>query len=340
MKLAGGALALVACALPPQQTPPKPPPERVAIVVAEGVGSGFRLVAIDEHGDRRFALIASGDHDTEPAISPDGKWIAFARRTGEHKQLFVAPLGAEQAARPLTDAIALDASPAWTADGRTVVFASTRGGSFDLWRVSTAGGAPEQLTFDAGHEVAPSVASDGTIYYTSVQQVSADSAETRSWIAVRLPDGKTHRVTEGPADASPAISPDGRLLAFVRRTGDAPDHELVTLALGVAGAEPLPLVRLPLTDESGPVWSRDGRFVLATSILRGDDGRPVFSSVIAIDRAERVARILEDRAGAAPRLSPAIAPVMLDAAALHADPEYLPELMRIVHRAIEKQVEQ
>jgi hypothetical protein len=49
-----------------------------------------------------------------------------------------------------------------------------------------------------------------------------------------------------------------------------------------------------------------------------------------------VARILEDRVGAIIRMTPAIA-APLDAAALHGDPEYLPELARIMSRVIEQQ---
>jgi hypothetical protein len=105
------------------------------------------------------------------------------------------------------------------------------------------------------------------------------------------------------------------------------------------GQDAVQLVDLPLTDEGGPVWSRDGRFVLATSILRSTQGEPLFSSVIAIDtRAKpRTARILEDRVGAIARLTPAIAAAHLDATALDANLEYLPELARITNEAIAAQ---
>jgi hypothetical protein len=100
-----------------------------------------------------------------------------------------------------------------------------------------------------------------------------------------------------------------------------------------------PLVDLPLTDESGPVWSRDGRFVFATSVLRGADGRVVFSSIIHVDLRDHppVARILEDRVGAIVRLTPAVTATPLDATALHGDPEYLPELARIMSQQIDQQ---
>ena len=53
-----------------------------------------------------------------------------------------------------------------------------------------------------------------------------------------------------------------------------------------------------------------------------------------------MARILEDRVGAIVRLTPAVTAAPLDAAALHGDPEYLPELARIMTRLIEQQQRQ
>jgi hypothetical protein len=65
----------------------------------------------------------------------------------------------------------------------------------------------------------------------------------------------------------------------------------------------------------------------------------LFSSVIVIDTlaAHPSARLLQDRTGAIARLTPAIATAALDAAALDADPEYLPELAKITAAAIAAQ---
>jgi hypothetical protein len=116
-----------------------------------------------------------------------------------------------------------------------------------------------------------------------------------------------------------------------------PDAELWSQPL-FADAATL-LIDLPLTDESGPVWSPDGRYLFATSVLRGAAGNPVFSSVIVIDTHARPmkARLLKDRVGAIARLTPAVTRVPLDASALAADPEYLPELARIMAAAVAQQ---
>jgi dipeptidyl aminopeptidase/acylaminoacyl peptidase len=329
-----------------------PPPvrDRIAIVASERGPDGARLVAIDEHGDRQFALVQPADalaRDTNPAVSPDGRWIVFASsrdRALDQTSLWIVAGGIAMAPRRLTDGTAIDTHPAWTPDGRAIVFASTRdGGDFDLWRLAMADGMPGelvQLTHGTGHEVTPTIAADGTIFYAAVTP-NEERHDIETHLEELAPDGTIRAVTAGPADSSPALSPDGARLVFARPQlhDGKPDSELWLMVRRTGAITPL--CDLPLTDESGPVWSRDGRFVFATSVLRGAEGHVVFSSIIHVDlrEARPIARILQDRVGAIVRLTPAVTATPLDAAALHENPEYLPELARIMKRTIDQQRE-
>lgn len=255
-------------------------------------------------------------------------------RPDDESSLWLAPLHANATPVRLTTGPSIEAFPTWTPDGRAIVFASSRGGTFDLYRLAIdhgrAAGEPEQLTTAPGHEITPAIAPDGTILYSAI---STDGKQ--SHLESRAPDGTIATLTEGPHDAEPAVSPDGTRIAFARpvehRAGE--DGELWIQRRGDPAR---PLVDLPLTDEGGPVWAPDGRFLFATSVLRGAAGNEVFSSVIVIDTLARhpTARLLEDRVGGIERRAPALTHAPLDAAALAADPEYLPELARIVAPAM------
>jgi Tol biopolymer transport system component len=322
---------------------------RIAIVVSERGPSGARLVALDERGDRQFDVVkpaAALARDSHPAISPDGRWLVFASSRGrplDRTSLWIAPLAPDAEPAQLTTGDYYDAHPTWMPDGGAIVFTSTRAGSYDLYRLAIdargrAVGEPERLTKEPTHEITPTVAPDGTIVYAVL--IARDDGSVGSYLERRAPDGTITRLTEGPGDSSPALSPDGKTLAFVRpvrRDDNRVDGELWTMP--AAGGEATRVVDLPQTDEGGPVWSRDGRELFATSLLRGARGNPLFSSVIVVDLAAqpRVARILEDRVGAIERLTPAIVAPHLDARALASDPEYVPELARIVAAAIAKQ---
>lgn len=334
------------------KTEPASADTRIAIIVAERGPQGARLVAIDERGDRQFDLLEVSEtlaRDSHPALSPDGAWVVFASSRGralDETSLWIAAVGPNAVPRRLTTDTGIESHPVWTHDGRAIVFASTRaGGDFDLVSLNIANGRaagePEALTTADGHEVTPATSANGAVLYAAI--TPRDGGEVESRLEARAADGTISRVTEGPADGSPAVSPDERTVAFSRPVKHEAglDAELWTMPRNGGPETASVLVDLPLTDESGPVWSPDGRYVFATSVLRGTRGNAVFSSVIVIDTREqpRTARLLSDRAGAIARLTPAIGRTALDASALRADPEYLPELARIMAAAMGQQGE-
>jgi len=319
--------------------------ERVAIVLAERGDQGIHLVGVDEHGDRQFELVRAAEgktRDQDPAISPDGRWVVFASSRGRdfsETKLWIAPVQPDAIATPLTTGVgSIDSHPTWRPDGSGIVFDSTRAhGNFDLYELAIdprgrAIGEPRALTSAEDHEITPTVARDGTIIYASVHALADGKVE--SHLEARAPDGTIEKLTDGRGDAAPALSPDGTQIAFARPAVHVGmlDSELWVMP---RHGDATSLVDVRLTDETGPVWSRDGRFVFATSVLRGARGNAVFSSVVVVDLTQhpRVARILEDRTGAIARITPAVAPIALDVRALDGDPEYLPELARITAKA-------
>ncbi len=106
-----------------------------------------------------------------------------------------------------------DRDPAWTSNGTSVVFASDRGGTFDLWQVTVnadgTAGAPRRLQDTKETETAPSVASDGRIAF-----VRGSGNATRIWL--RAADGAESRLnTREQTESAPKFSPDGRRLAYI-----------------------------------------------------------------------------------------------------------------------------
>lgn len=324
-------LALAACASPPALAP-RDLDAPARMVLTERWRGGGRLIVVDETGDRLAPLLVPGTTatgelavDEHPAFSPDGAWIVFASsrdRDDGRTSLWLAPT--RPGARPhrLTDGPWADVDPTWSPAGDAIIFASDRGatGTIDLHRLALVrsgpgwrpAGAPTPLTDGPEHELAPSLVADRLV----LQVVAADGS--RSWIAERQPDGSLVALTAGPADGAPALSPVGGALAYVAATlreGGERDLDVVVLD---AMARERPGLALPGSDEGSPAWSVDGRWLFVTSVVRDDDGAPLLSSVIHVDTWARPGRVrmLRDVAGAAPRLGPALAPVVLDQAEL------------------------
>ncbi len=122
----------------------------------------------------------------------------------------------------------------------------------------------------------PALSPDGReiVYVLRTSDAAVDRNVTELW-RVGSRDGDPQRLTNGPADSSPAWSPDGAALAFLR----AGDGSAQILLLPAAGGEPRALTDLPL-GAGQPVWSPDGSrlaFVAPVDLLaapgEADDDR-------------------------------------------------------------------
>ncbi|SRR6266550_3919427 len=102
--------------------------------------------------------------DTDPAPSPDGKWIAFSSDRCGHgaTQIYIMPAEGG-VARQLTDEpdSVRAGTPSWAPDGRSILFISTRGKRYNVYSIPFEGGKPRQLTFAPGSHRFATYSADG-----------------------------------------------------------------------------------------------------------------------------------------------------------------------------------
>ena len=94
-----------------------------------------------------------------PAISPDGQRVAFSVRQGSQTLLYVMQADGTNA-RVVTDTLALQGSPAWEPDGRSITSAADDHGVTHLFRVPLDGQPP--AAFVQEYSVEPAWAPDGS----------------------------------------------------------------------------------------------------------------------------------------------------------------------------------
>ena len=99
-----------------------------------------------------------------PCFSADGKSIAFdATRPGGGWNLYLVPADGGPV-KPLTSDAFNNTRPSWSLDGRWIYFASDRTGDWQIWKMPSSGGKPEQITWGGGRD--PVVSWDGRrVYY-------------------------------------------------------------------------------------------------------------------------------------------------------------------------------
>ncbi|HTS96914.1 MAG TPA: S9 family peptidase, partial [Streptosporangiaceae bacterium] len=97
-------------------------------------------------------LVVDGAAPQQPAVSPDGRWVAYVvapvGQLGERRlsALWTAAADGSSPPRQLTAGTAADSGPCWAPDSASLFFLSDRAGSAQLHRIRIDGGEAESLT--------------------------------------------------------------------------------------------------------------------------------------------------------------------------------------------------
>ncbi|WP_187471068.1 winged helix-turn-helix domain-containing protein [Luteimonas viscosa] len=209
--------------------------------------------------------IADGDVDLMPRYSPDGRWLAF-RRNLSLADLWLMP-AAGGTPRRLTHLGGDIRGWDWLPDGSGLVFSHvTSEAGLYLYRL--ADGSIEPLpTLSTGNAVHPDLAARAWSMVFEIDQSRSGLFRVRIDGDAREPPIEPVFESSG-VDMLPAVSPDGRTLAFISDRTMA-----VQLWLGEVGqpATLRAIEGLRPVPRHLPVWSSDGRTLLVLGKTAGGD---------------------------------------------------------------------
>jgi TolB protein len=122
--------------------------EWIYFVSGDG-GDAHDVWRVSRRTQSREQLTAGNLYHFDVCVAPDGRLAFSSNRSGDYEIWVRDASGAETR---VTRHAALDAGPAWSPDGRALIFHSTRSGRLQLWRTSVDGGVAslEQLTEHEG----------------------------------------------------------------------------------------------------------------------------------------------------------------------------------------------
>ena len=203
-----------------------------------------------------------------PRLSPDGTRVALDI-FDQDNDIWIWDL-ARQTLTRLTDSPAFDGDPVWTPDGRRIIFASGRAGSYNLfWQAADNTGSVERLTTSPNTQFPAAISPDGTrliVWEVVPKTTGGDLRVLRLEASAARPGAiPATPLAAGPRRTEPLlqttftkqngeISPDGRWLAY--QSNESGPFQI--------SVRPFPNVdgghwQISPSGGTRPVWARNGK---------------------------------------------------------------------------------
>ena len=235
----------------------------VALGYAAGTIRAHRSAAPLEF-DQSVQVTSEPGLEVQPAISPDGRAVAYAAGTSVATRLYVRQVAGGRATRVTEDSTASESNPQWSRDGSRLLYLAHNA----VFSVPAAGGTVRQEIPAPRRAPIASAAwgPDGqTIAYSVLDS-----------LYLRTAAGTTRPLARIPEASLCTWSPDGALIACA--SGNA---RYLTVGVQFGNLSPtriivcrvedgvLSLVTDSISINESPIWSPDGRWLYYVSNRRG-----------------------------------------------------------------------
>jgi len=259
---------------------PRPVAFAALLLLTGGLSSSARLDAAEKRSMKiedlyKFKRVAA------PQISPDGKSVVYQVSTIDFDAnksstaLWIAATDGKTPPKQLTDPKGKkDTGPRWSADGKKILFESTRSGSGQLWVLSVDGSEPKQVTEISTGASSGTWSPDGS-HIAFVSSVFPEFSEKPFAESDKLNKAKDEEIEKSPVKAKVFTK------LFYRHwdeyVGDKRQHLFVSKADGTEARDVTPGDRdanpTSSTFSSGDdyTFTPDGKHLVFTAVPEKDE---------------------------------------------------------------------
>lgn len=260
--------------LPPEISPGEGLRQQGVFILSMSDGNYKHLFAFHPQFLQLTRLTNGQAEDISPAVSPDGKKIAFASRRNGYWDLYILDMETGQTAQ-LTDTAGYEGNPDWSPDGQWIVYEAYTGSNLDILVRSVADPAQEpiQLTNDPASDHSPVWSPLGR----EIAFVSNRSGDEEIWLAaLDRVDDRYRNVSRSPdrREFHPAWSPDGVFLVWA---STQPEGDTLMLWNSLE----LESYPKPIAPGAWPVWSPSGGAI--ASVIEGPNAVSLAAVLLSND---------------------------------------------------------
>ncbi|HYF40741.1 MAG TPA: LpqB family beta-propeller domain-containing protein, partial [Gemmatimonadales bacterium] len=195
-------------------------------------------------------VLVDNASNIQVALAPDRTQVAFSSNRNGNFDIYVMDADGQRLRR-VTATPAHEGEPAWTPDGRHIVYTVTSGTTTHIASVPVGGGESRILTTASGGNHSPSVSPDGrTIVFVSARDGN------HAIYTMNLDGSNQRKLTRSSArETSPRYSSEGDLLFVMERGGGSRGSKIMRMASGSGSISQILQTEDPVT---ALAVSRDG----------------------------------------------------------------------------------